>query len=60
MNSDYTYCIGACEPLCKNCKRHCPPSEACKSYMKWWMAPMAKNNECIYFDPKNNDTTIQT
>lgn len=55
MNSDYSYCIGACEPLCSDCKRHCPPQEPCKPYMKWWISPMARDNKCIYFDPKRDD-----
>lgn len=52
MNRDYTYCIGACEPLCKKCKRHYPPSVPLHPDQIWWMAPQAKNNECECFDPK--------
>lgn len=38
MNRDYTYCIGACEPLCKKCKRHYPPSVPSHPDQIWWMA----------------------
>lgn len=52
MNKDYTYCIGACEPLCKKCKRYYPPNVPCLPEQKWWMPPEAKNNKCINFDKK--------
>lgn len=54
MNRDYTYCIGACEPLCNQCKRHCPPSVPTHPNQVWWIAPEAKNNKCINFDKKDN------
>lgn len=55
MNRDYTYCVGACEPLCNHCKRHCLLGNPTYPNQLWWMTLAAKNNKCINFDPKNDE-----
>lgn len=50
MNNDYTYCIGACEPICNRCKRHVPPTQASTPEQQWWMQPEAKDGNCPNVD----------
>lgn len=50
MKKDYTYCIGACEPICNRCKRHVPPTEASTPEQVYWMQPEAKNGNCPNID----------
>lgn len=38
MNKDYTYCIGACEPICELCKRHYPVGKPCTGEQINWTA----------------------